>query len=125
MQKVKTKISPTEPPQGTSQLTNEQVAKVITFKAKKLAVLLMTSSLPDELKIAWINLLDDMTAAQMDKLLQILEDEYLQNATETIDDHFEHEWQKRIAEYEDKEERDIDELQKNVEAIQRTAKELG
>lgn len=124
MQKVKTKISPAKQPNNEPQFTEEQVAEALQFKAKKLAVLLMASSLPDELKIAWLNLFEDMTAKQMDELLQLLEDDYLQNATQSIDDHFAREWEKRIAQYEDEEDKDIMRLKQQVEAIKRTSKEL-
>jgi hypothetical protein len=58
----------------------------LEIKAKKLAYLLYHSTLPEDVRHAWFSLIPQMTMEQVDRLLNILEAKYLDEATIDIDE---------------------------------------
>jgi predicted RecB family endonuclease len=124
MPTIKTKIIPKKEPNSQAKLTPEQLLQLSDFHGRKLAVYLASSSLPVEVQQAWLNLLGDMTLQQIDQLTDILEEEYLQNATAMVEDYYRQRWNLYAEQFQDEQDRNILELQKRVESIQRTSKEL-
>ena len=71
------------------ELSQEQITvEVLEFSAKKLAFLLYASTMPEDIKEAWINVLPEMTLEQIDKFIEILEAKYLNEQTKDIDEKF-------------------------------------
>ncbi len=65
-----------------SDETSEQTEQSLKDYGKRLAVLLMTSTFPDEIKDAWVALVPKMTLPQMDRLMDVLEKRMAKNAPE-------------------------------------------
>lgn len=74
--------------QGTE---TDKLIDLIDLQAKKLAVLLASSDMPEEIQEAWISLLPVMTPDQIDRLMASLEVSYAESATEVIDSDFKNE----------------------------------
>ncbi len=124
MAKVKTKISPKKEDTEFA-FTSESLAQFVDFRARKLAVYLANAPLPLEVKHAWLDILGDMTLSQIDELTDILEEEYLREATAMIDDYYKERWERDALSFEEEQDQNILALQKQVESIQRTSKELN
>jgi hypothetical protein len=58
------------------------------FFGQKIAVLLDKSTLPNDVKEAWIQLISEMKIEQLDRFLNILEREYLDRETGYIDERY-------------------------------------
>lgn len=65
--------------------TDQDIIDGIRLNARKLAVLLENSTLPEEIKEAWVALLPMMSVQQIDMLLGALEARYLDEQTREID----------------------------------------
>ena len=63
--------------------------RVTQFNAQKFALLLYSSALPEEIKESIIALVPEMTVAQINSLLNILESRYLDEQTKDIDSDYE------------------------------------
>lgn len=124
MAKVKTKISPKKE-EGEFAFTSESLAQFVDFRSRKLAVYLANAPLPLDVKYAWLDLLGDMTLSQIDELTEILEEEYLREATAIIDDYYKQRWERDALAFEEELDKNILALQKQVETIQQTSKELS
>ncbi len=74
--------------QKITQKDFDEMLVSLDVNAKKLATLLYYSDLPDEIKESWITLLPEMSLEQMQKLLDILEANYLDQATKDIDEKY-------------------------------------
>lgn len=60
----------------------------LKIQAKKLALLLANSTMPEDIKEAWAVLIPEMTLEQIAKLLNILEAMYLDEQTKGIDEKY-------------------------------------
>ncbi|MBI2038917.1 MAG: hypothetical protein HYT22_01375 [Candidatus Niyogibacteria bacterium] len=63
----------------------------LEFHAKKLAALIIVSSMPQSVKEAWVALLPIMKLPQIARFLDILEAKYLNEKTKMVDETYKHE----------------------------------
>lgn len=100
---------------------NITVANDIDFSIPsiKLAVLLHNSTMPEDVKEAWIALLPEMTLEQIDRLLNILESKYLDEQTKDIDKEYQQKLQKFVEKYNQEEEQHKKKLLKNLSDIEK------
>ncbi len=70
------------------EVLEKRIRENLEIQAKKMALLLYDSTMPDDIKEAWIALLPWMSLGQMDKLLNILEAKYLDGQTKDIDEKY-------------------------------------
>lgn len=127
MPKAKTKIQQnTQEVQekDLAEFTEEEISQFIDFRARKLSVLLAASSMPQEVKESWVILLPDMTLAQLDTLAEILEAEYLLNATAEIDDYFNQRFDAYVKEAEEQVRESEEKFLEKAESIENLTKEL-
>ena len=71
--------------QNLNQQELEELAKA---KGQRLAFLLSAANIDDEQKEAWLTLLPEMSLEQLEKLLDVLEAQYLNQQTKDIDKEF-------------------------------------
>lgn len=58
----------------------DEIKKALSAKLKRVYVLLEASAMPDDVKVSWKSLLPEMTIAQVDRLIALLD----QELTETL-----------------------------------------
>lgn len=124
MPKSKKKKELTPKIQQEESFTEEQLSEIVDFRARKLGVFLLGSSLPDDVKEAWITLLPEMTLEQVDRLTDILEAEYLSNATAEIDDYFKKRWEGYLKEFAAESIKHETEFSNKTDALEKVRKEL-
>lgn len=127
MPKAKTKIQQnTQEVQekDLAEFTEEEISQFIDFRARKLTVLLAASSMPQDVKESWVTLLPDMSLAQLDTLTEILEAEYLLNATAEIDDYFNQRFDAYVKEAEEQVRESEEKFLEKAESIENLTKEL-
>ena len=78
----------------------DEITKDLELHAKKLAILLHNSTMPDDVKLAWISLLPEMSAEQIGRLLNILEAKYLDEQTRDIDEKYKKELEEIVKGFE-------------------------
>lgn len=66
------------------ELSREQILDLADAQGRKLGFLLATSPLDDDIKNAIINILEEATPEQLDKLTEALESGYLQARTQDL-----------------------------------------
>ena len=71
--------------QNLNQQELEELAKA---KGQRLAFLLSAANIDDEQKEAWLTLLPEMSLEQLEKLVDVLEAQYLNQQTKDIDKEF-------------------------------------
>ncbi len=105
------------------QTNNKTVATIddidFTVPAMKLAVLLDNSTMPNDVKDAWIALLPEMTLEQIDEFLNILEAKYLDEQTKDIDKKYQEKLQDLMARYKKEDENNKKKLLKNLNDIEK------
>ncbi len=70
--------------------TEEEMAVAnLEFYARKLAFLLSASTMPDEVKQGWLDLLPEMTPEQIENFIDILEAKFLNESTNFVDKKYE------------------------------------
>jgi|SRR3989344_2534505 len=79
------------------EIDKDLVAK-LEFNAKKLAAFIYHSTMPDDIKDAWISVLPEMSFDQIDKLLSVLEAKYLDEKTKHIDAEYKEKIEKLVSE---------------------------
>ena len=106
-------------------LTDQDVLTLAQLKGRKLGVLLAKSSMPEDVKKGWVALLPMMNLSQMERLLDILEAEYLNEATAEIDNYY----AKRIKKYSEKYDKEddalVEKLDKMAQSHELISKHLG
>jgi len=87
----------------------KEILQTIELQVKKLAAFLYHSTMPDDVKQAWIAFLPKMSLEQIDRLLAILEAKYVDDQTKDIDEKYKKElehivkdFQKEISENDEK-----------------------
>ena len=99
-------------------LSEEQtILQNIEVQAKKLGILLHDSTIPQEIKQAWLSLLPSMSINQIDKFLNILEAKYLDEQTKGIDKKFKSELAAIVKKFQKQENKSKQELLKKTKAI--------
>ena len=88
-------------------LSHEQLKKLASEEGKKLAFLIHSLKCQERIKNAWLSLIPKLSIEQIKRLIDSLENEYLNEQTEEIDKFFKNELQKMEDEFEKKQE-DID-----------------
>ncbi len=106
------------------QLSDQDISQIMDLRAKKLGVLLATSTMPDEVKEAWVALLPELSLSQLDRLTNILEAEYLNNGTAPIDEFYSTKWKEAKEEYFEAIEKIEDDAREKVAKFQNIQKEL-
>ena len=97
--------------------TIQDVKTGLEFHAKKLAVLIAASSMPDGVKEAWVALVPSMSVKQMTRLSDILEAKYANEKTKAVDEEYKQKLTELAREFEESDnEREI-ELIKKVDAL--------
>ena len=69
-------------PSNTPSDSPEQIQKTVEAMGRRLALLLASSDLPQEVKEGWVNLVPEMNPEQIDRFMVLLE-QHLPSATET------------------------------------------
>ena len=67
---------------------NGELLQNIELQTKKLAILLYQSTMPDEVKEAWVELLPQMSLEQIERLLNIVEAKYIDEQSRDIDKEY-------------------------------------
>lgn len=98
------------------QENDEELAANMKFAARKLATLIYHSTMPDDVKDAWISVLPEMSFGQIDKLLSILEAKYLDEKTKHIDAEYKEKIEKLVSELDQEK---LQEDEKFIEALKR------
>jgi hypothetical protein len=100
---------------------NQESLEYIIAPAIKLAILLHSSTMPTEVKEAWLALLPEMSLKQISEFLDILEGKYLDEQTKNIDDDYQQKLKKLFAKYKKEDEdyknrvlKQIKELEKHL-----------
>lgn len=75
---------------GDKQIDQQKnkIIESLKMQAQKLAVLLYNSSIPDDVKEAWIVMLPHMSLQQIARLLDILESKFINQETRDIDEKY-------------------------------------
>ena len=60
--------------------SHDEIQKTLSAKLKRVYVLLEASAMPDDVKVSWKSLLPEMTIAQVDRLIALID----QELTETL-----------------------------------------
>ncbi|MBT4277615.1 hypothetical protein HOD96_02605 [Candidatus Falkowbacteria bacterium] len=68
----------------SKKLTKKGILTTLEANAKKLAILLYDSNIPEDVKDSWIAMLPEMSLEQIDKLLEALEENFLDEQTKDI-----------------------------------------
>ena len=102
----------------SNQENDEELAANLEFAARKLATLIHHSTMPEDVKDAWISVLPEMSFEQIEKLLSILEAKYLDEKTKHIDAEYKEKIEKLVSEFDQKK------LQEDEEFIE-VLKRLG
>jgi antitoxin component of RelBE/YafQ-DinJ toxin-antitoxin module len=100
----------------------EEVLNGLEGNARKLATLIFYSTMPDDVKEAWIALLPEMTLEQMEKLLNILESKYIDEKTRPVDEEYKAKLESLIKELEAQKE---SEDKKTVELLKKISDKLS
>lgn len=95
---------------------DEELATKIELNARKLASFIYHSTMPDEVKDAWISVLPEMSFGQIDKLLSILEAKYLDEKTKHIDAEYKEKIEKLVSELDQEK---LQEDEKFIEVLKR------
>lgn len=81
--------------------TDQDIIDSIRLNARKLAALLENSTLPEEIKEAWVTLLPMLSARQIDMFLRTLEARYLDEQTREIDTRYREKLQALVKTFEE------------------------
>ncbi len=100
----------------------KEIATSLEINARKLAILLYCSSMPEEIKDSWIALLPEMSFEEIDQLLAILEASYLDEQTRNIDEEYRVKIEKLTEEFEQQK---MKEDQKTVDLLQKLAQTIS
>lgn len=84
-------------------LSKQELEELAKAKGQRLAFLLAAANIDDEQKEAWIALLPGMSLTQLEKLVDILEANYINQQTKNIDEDFKRDLTNMQAEYDKKE----------------------
>ncbi len=99
----------------------KEIATSLELNARKLAILLYCSAMPDEIKESWIALLPEMSLEEINQLLTILEASYLDEETRQIDNEYKAKITKLTEEFQQQklkeDQKTVDLLEKLAEAI--------
>ncbi|MCH7883447.1 hypothetical protein IIA95_03465 [Patescibacteria group bacterium] len=95
----------------------KELAQNLELNAKKLAILLYNSTMPSDIKDAWIALLPKMSTEQIDQLFNILEAKYLDGGTKDIDEKYRKELEKVVKDFEKERDEDHEKLIKQIKQI--------
>ena len=95
------------PKNQTKKETKKEIIAILEANAKKLAVLLYDSNLPEEIKDSWVAMLPEMSLEQIDRLLKALEDNFLDEQTKDINIAYLEEMSKMFDEFK-KEQKKVD-----------------
>lgn len=103
-----------------NNIRQKNIDENLSIPAKKLAVLLYNSNMPDDIKTSWISLLPSMSLEQIDNFLNILEAKYLDEQTRDIDKKLKKQLEDLVKKYK-KEDWDYSEkLLEQIEEVNKT-----
>lgn len=100
------------------QVTDEQIREIIHLKGQKLGTLLNKLKWPQELKQAWVDLLPTLTAEQIDELIMLTEENYLQQETTQIDKNFQAKAQALYSKYKANQKQIDDKVMEELKTIE-------
>lgn len=93
--------------QNQQNLDQKELEELAKEKGQRLAFLLSNTNIDAEQKEAWLALLPEMSLAQLERLVDILEAKYIDQQTKNIDEDFKKDLTAIKDEY-DKKEADLD-----------------
>ena len=93
-----------------SDLTQEDLEKLAKERGERLAFLLASLNIKEEQKQAWLTLLPDMSLDQIDRLLNILEAQYLDQNSQGAEQQF----KENLEEINDEHRNKIEDLNKST-----------
>ncbi|OIO46014.1 MAG: hypothetical protein AUJ28_03220 [Parcubacteria group bacterium CG1_02_37_51] len=82
-----------------NNFTNKDLEETAQSQGIKLGYLISTLEVSDEIKDSFLAILPKMSLEQIDSLILLLEQNYLQDQTKQVDQDFENELKKLSAEY--------------------------
>ncbi|MFH1667611.1 MAG: hypothetical protein ABH884_01135 [Candidatus Komeilibacteria bacterium] len=82
-----------------NNFTNKDLEEAAQSQGIKLGYLISTLEVSDEIKDSFLAILPKMSLEQIDSLILLLEQNYLQNQTKQVDQDFENALKKLSAEY--------------------------
>lgn len=95
-----------------NQLTNQDQNQA-QFLGRKLGFLIGASTLPDDVKQAWLTILPELSLEQIGRLIDILEAKYLDEQTQDVNQKLEQELKQIQSKYQEKRDQlDADALEK-------------
>lgn len=90
------------------------ILESLKMQARKLAILLQNSNMPDDIKESWVAMLPHMSLEQIERLLNVLEAKFLDQETKGIDEEFKNKIKAMVDEYKKK---DLERDKKLLEQI--------
>ena len=78
------------------------ILESLKMQARKIAVLLQNSNMPEDIKKSWVVMLPHMSLEQIERLLNILESKFIDQETKGIDEEFKEKLKVMIEEFKKK-----------------------
>mgnify|MGYP006449325389 FL=1 len=92
---------------NNKQLNAEDLKEVAKAQGEKLAFFITSLNVPEEQKQGWLALLPSMSPEQLDRFMNVLEAQYLDQQTKDVDDKFKKDLEKVQTDFA-KKEKDLD-----------------
>lgn len=80
----------------------DDILESLKMQARKLAILLQNSNMPEDIKESWIAMLPSMSLEQIERLLNILEAKFIDQQTKGVDEKFKNKLKVMVEEYKKK-----------------------
>ena len=96
-----------------------EILETLRANARKLVVLIEHSTMPDDVKDAWIALLPEMSVKQLDKFLSVLETKYLDEQTRGIDAEYKEKISALVDRFEQEKAKESEEMEKALEGVKK------
>lgn len=97
----------------------QEILETLRANAKKLVVLIERSTMPDDVKDAWVALLPEMSVKQLDRFLSVLEAKYLDEQTRRIDAEYKEKISALVERFEQEKAKEDEEAVKTFESVKK------
>lgn len=97
----------------------KEILETLRANARKLVVLIEHSTMPDDVKDAWIALLPEMSVKQLDRFLSVLETKYLDEQTKGIDAEYKEKISALVDRFEKDKVKEDEETVKTLESVKK------
>jgi len=104
------------------KISPEEFKKSFEFLGRKLGFFISALNASEEIKNSWLAILPQMSIEQIERLVNVFEEKYLQQETQYIDEEF----KKVLAEIEKEKEKKLNKIdEETIEKIQDLAKKIS